>query len=61
MGDFNGVLRPDEHEGTGRRSNAQMQAFREATDVCMLLDIGFKGRFGRLKKEWREALTPDVG
>ena len=27
MGDFNEVLRPEEHEGVGQRSNAQIQAF----------------------------------
>ena len=26
------------------RSNAQIQAFRDTVDVCMLLDIGYKGR-----------------
>ena len=34
-GDFNEVLRPDEHEGVGERSNAQIQSFREAVAVCM--------------------------
>lgn len=51
IGDFNEVLRPDEHEGVGHRSNAQIQAFREMTDVCMLLDIGYKGRFWTFEKK----------
>lgn len=51
MGDFNEVLRSKEHEGIGRRSNAQMQAFPEAIDVCMLLDIGYRGRFWTFEKK----------
>jgi hypothetical protein len=51
IGDFNEVLRPDEHEGVGQRSNAQIQAFRDAVDVCMLVDIGFKGRFWTFEKK----------
>ena len=43
VGDFNEVLRPEEHVGVGQRSNAQIQAFRDAVDVCMLLDIGYTG------------------
>ena len=39
VGDFNEVLRPDDHEGVGQWSNAQIQAFRDAVDVCMLLDL----------------------
>jgi hypothetical protein len=51
IGDFNEVLRPDEHEGVGQWSNAQIQAFGDAVDVCMLLDIGFKGRLWTFKKK----------
>ena len=50
LGDFNEVLRPEEHEGVGQRSNAQIQSFREVVDVCMLLDIGYNGRFWTLKR-----------
>ena len=51
MGDFNEVLRPNEHEGIGQRSNAQIQAFRDTIDVCMLLDLGYKGRFWTFQKK----------
>ena len=44
IGDFNEVLHSNEHDGIGMRSNAQIQAFRDTVDVCMLLDIGYKGR-----------------
>ena len=53
IGDFNEVLRPDEHEGVGERSNAQIQHFRDAVDVCMLLDIGYSGRFWTFEKKVR--------
>ena len=51
IGDFNEVLRPDEHEGVGQRSNAQIQAFRDTIDVCMLLDLGYKGCFLTFEKK----------
>ena len=51
LGDFNEVLRPTEPKGTGTRSNARIQAFRDATDVCMLLDIGYKGPFWTFEKK----------
>ncbi|XP_073359857.1 uncharacterized protein [Aegilops tauschii subsp. strangulata] len=44
FGDFNEVLRPEEHQGVADRSNAQIQAFRDAVDVCMLMDLGYQGR-----------------
>ena len=43
MGDFNEVLKHDEHDGIGSRSQAQIQGFRDAVDVCGLLDLGYKG------------------
>ena len=42
MGDFNEVLMHDEHEGIGNRSQAQIQDFRDAVDICGLVDLGFK-------------------
>ena len=51
MGDFNDVLRPDEHHGIGQRSNAQIQAFHDVLDVCMLLDLGYKGNFWTFEKK----------
>ena len=39
--DFNEVLRPDEHKGIAQCNNDQIQGFREAVDVCMLLDLGY--------------------
>ena len=53
FGDFNEVLRPKEQEGIGERGNAQIQGFREAVDVCMLLDIGYSGRFWTFEKKVR--------
>mgnify|MGYP007071362024 CR=1 FL=1 len=43
IGDFNEVLRHDEHDGIGSRSQSQIQGFRDAVDVCGLIDLGFKG------------------
>lgn len=51
LGDFNEVLRPDEHQGVGQCSNAQIQAFREVLNVCMLLDLGYKGNFWTFEKK----------
>lgn len=45
------MLRPDEHEGIGERSNAQIQGFRDAVDVCMLMDIGYQGHFWTFEKK----------
>lgn len=44
IGDFNEVLDGSEHEGVREQSNAQMEGFREAIDVCGLADLGFEGR-----------------
>ena len=43
MGDFNEVLHAHEHDGVGNRSQAQMDAFRDALDTCGLSDLGYKG------------------
>ena len=51
MGDFNEVLRPEEQEGIGERSNAQIQQFRDAVDICMLMDIGYQGQFWTFEKK----------
>ena len=51
LGDFNEVLHPDEHHSIGQRSNAQIQAFRDVLDVCMLLDLGYKGNFWTFEKK----------
>ena len=45
------MLRPHEHQGVGQRSNAQIQAFREVLDVCMLIDLGYKGNFWTFEKK----------
>ena len=42
-GDFNEVLFHSEYEGVGQRSQAQLDSFREALDVCGLADIGHTG------------------
>lgn len=51
LGDFNEVLCSEEHEGIGNGSNAQIQGFRDAVDVCMLLDIGYHGRSWTFEKK----------
>lgn len=51
MGNFNEVLLPKEHEGVANRSNAQIQGFRDVEDVCMLLDLGYQGRFWTFEKK----------
>src|SRR4051812_21805076 len=51
IGDFNEVLRPDEQEGIGETSNAQIQGFRDAVDVCMLMDLGYMGNFWTFEKK----------
>jgi ribonuclease HI len=43
IGDFNEVLRQDEHIGIGPRSQAQIQGFRDTVDICGLNDLGFTG------------------
>lgn len=43
MGDFNEVLRYDEHDGIGNKSQTQIQGFRDVVDVCGLDDLGYKG------------------
>ena len=43
IGDFNEVLRHDEHDGIGTSSQSQIQGFRDANDVCEVIDLGFKG------------------
>ena len=43
LGDFNEVLHAHEHDGVGNRSQAQMDAFRDALDTCGLMDIGYSG------------------
>jgi hypothetical protein len=44
IGDFNEVLFRSEYEGVQERRFAQMEGFREMTDVCGLYDLGFEGR-----------------
>jgi hypothetical protein len=43
IGDFNEVLLREEHVGVNDLCNAQIQAFRDAVDVCELMDLGFVG------------------
>ena len=43
MGDFNEGLHSHEHDGVANRSQAQMDAFRDALDTCGLADIGYVG------------------
>ena len=57
IGDFNEVLRPEEHDGIADRSNAQVQAFRDAVDVCMLMDLGYQGGPGLLRSGLQEGAS----
>lgn len=43
IGDYNEVLRREEHFGVGVRDDAQMNAFRQVVDVCNLADLGYVG------------------
>jgi hypothetical protein len=43
IGDFNEVLHQHEHEGMLERSVGQIEGFREALDVCELVDLGYEG------------------
>ena len=43
IGYFNEVLRHDEHDGIGTRSQSQIHGFRDAVDVCGLVDLDYKG------------------
>ena len=43
IGDFNEILRKEEQMGVHERDSAQMEAFREATDLCALADLGYRG------------------
>ena len=43
MGDFNEVLRREEHMSVCDRDENQMRGFREAVDICGLCDIGYIG------------------
>lgn len=61
IGDFNEVLRPDEQEGIGERSNAQIQDFRDVVDACMLMDIGYQGHFLTYEKKFRVGVTRGFG
>lgn len=61
IGDFNEVLRPDEQEGIGERSNAQIQVFRDVVDACMLMDIGYQGHFLTYEKKFRVGVTRGFG
>ena len=51
MGDFNEVLQAHEHDGVGSRSQAQMDAFRDALDTCGLTDLGYIGRSWTFEKK----------
>ncbi|XP_073359774.1 uncharacterized protein [Aegilops tauschii subsp. strangulata] len=51
IGDFNKVLRYDEHEGIGQRSQAQIQGFRDAVHVCGMIDLGYQGHKWTFEKK----------
>lgn len=43
IGDYNEILMPEEQVGLGSRSRGEMMAFRDAADVCGLVDLGYTG------------------
>jgi hypothetical protein len=43
VGDFNEVLAHDEHYGPNKRSDAQIQQFRQCLEDCGMSDLGFTG------------------
>jgi hypothetical protein len=51
LGDFNEVLRQEEHDGIGQRTQAQIEGFRDAIDVCGLRDLGYTGRRWTFEKK----------
>lgn len=51
IADFNEVLRYDEHDGIGQRSQTQINGFRDAVDVCGLVDLGYQGRKWTFEKK----------
>lgn len=51
MGDFNEVLHAHEHDGVGNRSQAQVDAFRDALDTCGLVDIAYTGTTWTFEKK----------
>ena len=51
LGDFNEVIQAHEHDGVGNRSQAQMDAFRDALDTCGLSDIGYMGNSWTFEKK----------
>ena len=51
LGDFNEVIHAHEHNGVGSRSQAQMEAFRDALDTCSLSDIGYTGNSWTFEKK----------
>ena len=51
MGDFNEVLRAEEHVGTGTRRPAQIGGFWDAVDVCGLVDLWYTGRSWTFEKK----------
>lgn len=58
--DFNEVLRYDENDGIGQRSQTQIQGFRDAVDVCGLMDLGFQGhKWTFEKKKWQGIHFPE--
>ncbi|KAK8451750.1 hypothetical protein SEVIR_6G260350v4 [Setaria viridis] len=51
LGDFNEVLRPEEHLGVGHRALLQMQGFCDMVDVCNLIDLGYSCSFWTWEKK----------
>ena len=43
IGYFSEILRPEEQHGPNARDSAQIEAFREAVDVCGLANLGYRG------------------
>lgn len=51
IGEINEVLHAHEHDGVGKHSQAQMDAFCDALDTCGLTDVGHTDNFWTFEKK----------
>ncbi|KAL0014214.1 hypothetical protein SO802_001283 [Lithocarpus litseifolius] len=56
-GDFNELVRSNEKLGGNRRSNNQMQLFRDAIDACGFIDLGYWGSKFTWSKHYRNGFS----
>ena len=53
-GDFNEIAKGAEKQGGSNCSHSQMQLFRDTMDVCLFINLGFKGNPFTWKKYFRD-------